>query len=96
MVGKFGQELAYLGGGRGFRIAALKGQRHEIFGFWFCHESVSPKPLSIPLGPFRIFRKFAEIFAAQGSPPVLLTPVANEKNLQSEIFFFFFSFSVFP
>jgi hypothetical protein len=24
--------------------------------------------LSIPLGPFRIFRKFAEIFAAQGAP----------------------------
>jgi hypothetical protein len=33
----------------------LKGQCHEIFCFWFFHESVSPKPLSIPLGPFRIF-----------------------------------------
>ncbi len=32
----------------------------------FLHESVSPKPLSIPLGLFRIFRKFAEIYAAQG------------------------------
>jgi hypothetical protein len=29
----------------------------------------------------KIFRKFAEIFAAQGAPPVSLTPVANEKNL---------------
>jgi hypothetical protein len=35
----------------------LKGRCHEIFDFWFFHESVSPKPLSIPLGPFRIFSK---------------------------------------
>jgi hypothetical protein len=28
-----------------------------------------------------------EIFAAQGLPPVLLTPVANGKNLQLENFF---------
>ncbi len=49
----------------------------------FFHESVSPKPLSIPLGPFHIFQKFDEIFAAQGAPPVSLTPVANGKNLQS-------------
>ncbi len=55
----------------------LKGQCHEIFASGFFHESVSPKPLSIPLGPFRIFRKFAEIFAAQGWPPVSTTPVAN-------------------
>ncbi len=46
----------------------------------FFHESVSPKPLSIPFGPF--FRKFLEIFAAQVAPPVSLTPVANGKNLQ--------------
>ena len=35
----------------------LKGQCHEIFDFWFFHESVSPKPLSVPLGWFRIFSK---------------------------------------
>jgi hypothetical protein len=29
-----------------------------------------PQPQSIPLGPLRIFQKFAEIFAAQGAPPV--------------------------
>ncbi len=34
-----------------------KGQCHEIFHFCFFHESVSPKPLSIPLGPFWIFLK---------------------------------------
>ncbi len=29
----------------------LKEQCHEIFDFLFFYESVSPKPLSIPLGP---------------------------------------------
>jgi hypothetical protein len=33
---------------------------------------------------FEFFRKFAETFAAQGLPPVSLTPVANGKNLQSD------------
>ncbi len=31
--------------------APSKGQCHEISDFWFFHESVSPKPLSILLGP---------------------------------------------
>ncbi len=35
----------------------LKGQCHEIFCFCFFHESVSPQPQSIPLGPFQIFSK---------------------------------------
>jgi hypothetical protein len=35
------------------------------------------------------FQKFAEIFAAQGAPPVSLRPVANGKNLQSEKFYLF-------
>jgi hypothetical protein len=35
----------------------LKGQCHEIFDFWFFHGSVSPKPISIPIGSFRIFSK---------------------------------------
>ncbi len=30
--------------------------------FSFFHESVSPRPLSIPLGLFKIFQKFSEIF----------------------------------
>jgi hypothetical protein len=30
---------------------------HEIFASGLFHESVSPKALSIPLGPFRIFSK---------------------------------------
>ncbi len=39
-------------------------------------ESVSPKPLSIILGPF----KFSDILEDQGAPPVSLTPVTNVKN----------------
>ena len=38
----------------------LKGQCHEIFCFWFFHQSVSPQPQSIPFGPFRIFSKIRE------------------------------------
>jgi hypothetical protein len=56
---------------------ALKGQCQEIFASGFFDESVYH---------FEFFRKFAEIFAAQGLPPVSTTPVANGKNLQSENF----------
>ncbi len=42
---------------RNSEATALKGQCHEIFYFWFFHESVSPKPLSKPFGPFRFFSK---------------------------------------
>jgi len=49
------------GTGSNFRLFSvtvrLKGQCHEIFASGFFHESVSPKPLSIPVGPFRIFKK---------------------------------------
>jgi hypothetical protein len=51
----------------------------RFFASGFFLESVSPKPLIIPIGPFRIFSKIAEIFAAQGLPPVSTTPVAMEK-----------------
>jgi hypothetical protein len=32
---------------------------------------------------FDFYRKFAELFPAQGAPPLLLTPVANSKNFTS-------------
>ncbi len=35
------------------------------------------------------FQKFAEIFAAQGAPPVSLTSVANEKNFNQKTFNYF-------
>jgi hypothetical protein len=45
-----------------------------------------PSPRVFHEDRFEFFRKFAEIFAAQGLPPVSLTPVANGKNLQLEKF----------
>jgi hypothetical protein len=35
----------------------LKGQSHEIFASGFFHESSSPKPLKITVGPFIIYLK---------------------------------------
>jgi hypothetical protein len=56
----------------------LKGQCHKIVCFWFFHESVFPKPQSIPLGRFQNFSNpFLEIFASQGASPVSTTPAAN-------------------
>ncbi len=48
-----------------------------------------PSPWVYHLGRFNFLRKFAEITAAQGAPPVSLTPMANGKNLQSEKFWLF-------
>ncbi len=45
-----------------------KGHCHDILDYRVFQNQFPPKPLSIPLGPFRIFSKFAEIFAAQGAP----------------------------
>jgi len=36
-----------------------------------------PSPRVLHLDRFEFFRKFAEIFANQGAPPVSTTPVAN-------------------
>jgi hypothetical protein len=49
--------------GGGGALAHLKGVWHEIFDISFFHKLMSPGPLSIPSGPFRIFSKIAEIFA---------------------------------
>ncbi len=58
--------------------AALKGTVPRDFQLQvFFHESVSPKSLNIPVGPFQIFQKFAQIFGA---------PVANGKHLHSKRF----------
>ncbi len=68
------------------RNAPLKGQCHEIlvFGFWFFSWiSFHQAPEFTIQAVSNFFWKFAELLAAQGAPPVLLTPVANGKNLQS-------------
>jgi hypothetical protein len=66
----------------------LKGQRHEIFDFRFSTWISFPKAPDYTVSS-NFFRKFAEIFAAQGAPPVSTTPVINGKNLQSEMFSLF-------
>jgi hypothetical protein len=38
-------------------VSSLKGVWHDIFDFSFFHESVSPRPPSIPLGLLWIFSK---------------------------------------
>jgi len=48
------------------RHAILKGQCHKIFDFCFFHESFSPKPLRIPLGPFQIFSKICGDIRSSG------------------------------
>jgi hypothetical protein len=72
----------------------LKGQCHEIFYYRFFHDSSSPKPLKITLGPFRIFLETCgDIcksrwnsgindgkFAIYIVPLVYLIPVANNGN----------------
>jgi hypothetical protein len=48
---------------------------------------LSPNPLSIPLGLFRIFVENSQIYSQlKVASLVLLTPVANVKNLLSERF----------
>jgi hypothetical protein len=61
----------------------LKGQCHEIFASGFFLGSLSPKPLIIPVGPFRIFSKIRGDFR---SSRLSTTPVANGKNLPAEKF----------
>ena len=46
----------------------------------FFMNQFSPSPWVYHWGHFKFFRKFAEIFAAQGAPPVSLTLVANGKS----------------
>ncbi len=66
----------------GSRIDTFKGTVSRDFLLL-----VSPQPQSIPLGLFRIFRKFVEIFASQGAPPVSTTPVLHlELRISPRIF----------
>ncbi len=69
--------------------AILKRQCHEIFDSRFFHESVFPKPLSIPLVQLKNFSKIHRNIStsrSQYAPLVLLTPVALGKSSQSEKF----------
>ncbi len=69
------------------RWQALNGQCHEIFCFWFFSWISFPQASDYTIRAIsNFFRKFAEMFAAQGLPLVSTTPVANGKNLQAEKF----------
>jgi hypothetical protein len=63
-------------------VPTFKGSLTRNFRLKVFFRNQPPKPQGIPLGPFQIFRKFAEICTAQGVPQVSLSPVANGKNLQ--------------
>ena len=43
----------------------------------FFMNQIPPSPRVFQLDRFEFFRKFAEIFASQGAPPVSTTPMAN-------------------
>ena len=55
----------------------------------FFHKSVSPWPLSMPLGSFFFSRKFAEIIANECLSAVSRTPAIKEKNFRYNFFSFF-------
>ncbi len=58
-----------------YRIKRESDTRFSISVFF--HESVSPGPLSNPLGSFRLFRKFAAIIANECLSAVSTTPAIN-------------------
>ncbi len=53
----------------------IKGQCHEILVFFM--NQFPPSHRVSHLDCFEFFRKFAEIFASQGAPPVSTTPAAK-------------------
>jgi hypothetical protein len=59
-------------------LYVLKGtvSRDFLLLVFFMHQ-FPPIPIVFPLDRFKFFRKFAEIFASQGAPPVPTIPVAN-------------------
>ncbi len=56
---------------------SLKGQFDEIFASGFFHETFPPAPEYSIKTVSNFLRKFTEIFASQGAPPVSTTPAAN-------------------
>jgi len=63
------------------KISALKGQCHEIFDLWFFfHESVSPKHLSIPFRPNQIFSKIRRDIRGSRCTTVVVDTVGEWKK----------------
>jgi hypothetical protein len=82
-----------------FASLGFKGSVPREFRLQVFHESVSPTPMSnfeyiisavlIICAVLNFFKKFSEIFTAQGAPPVSLTPVANVKIFHQKSFNYF-------
>ncbi len=69
------------------QYSRLKGVWHTRFSTsGFFHKSVSPGPLSISLGSFRIFQKFAEIFVNECLSGMSMTPAKKDKNFEIKFF----------
>jgi hypothetical protein len=51
----------------------------------FFMNQIPPSPRVFHSDSFKFFRKFAEIFASQGAPPVSTTPVANFPTIFASI-----------
>jgi hypothetical protein len=67
--------------------STVKGavSRDFLFLVFFMNQ-FPPSPMqSLPLRPFRIFSKIAEIFASQGAPPVSTTPAANFSTIFANV-----------
>ncbi len=60
---------------KAYNANLLKGQCHEIFDFFY--KSVSPKPLSIPLGLFQILMKIDTV-------PLTLFQTLTNQSLEME------------
>jgi hypothetical protein len=58
----------------------------RFFASGFFHESVSPKPLIIPIGPFLIFQKIRGDIRSSRFATSVNDTGGKWKNLQSEIF----------
>ncbi len=86
-----------------YKIILKKRIWQKIFYFRFFHGSVSPWPLSIPLGPFRFCPKIrgdirewmfmnsakSFLFTDNFFSPVSLTPAIRQLNLCLKIFLFY-------
>jgi hypothetical protein len=73
------------------KVTPFKGHCHEIFNLMFFHESVSPKPLSIPLSRLEFFQKYSRYSQLKLHHRFRLPPVANgKKSAIRKVFIIFF------
>ena len=78
--------LGEWGGGGPGHSWALKGTvSRDFLLLVFFMNQFPPRPRVLHLDRFEFFRKFAEIFASQGAPPVSATPVANFSTIFASV-----------